>query len=200
MLVYLLSSVFVRVISHCRVNNRGGMMSYWPPFTFTSTWGRLWKYHHSLATEMTFSGFHWICFLILSRQISWISNPKVLQICWMHEKIKEKLPHFRFMCQLLDTAAALSASYPENHQSDIWVIIISHHHISFFLITISRHFFSYFLIIISHHFFLIFCQNQFWWKVFFNDIVSWKTNINIHAQRLEDVRKCGVMMPTKRQI
>ena len=28
MLVYLLGSVFVRVISHCRVNNRGGMMSY----------------------------------------------------------------------------------------------------------------------------------------------------------------------------
>ena len=81
---------------------------------------------------------------------------------------------------------------------------LGHHHFSssylIFLITISRHFFSYFLIIISHHFFLIFCQNQFWWKVFFNDIVSWKTNINIHAQRLEDVRKCGVMMPTKRQI
>ena len=98
----------------------------------------------------------------------------------MHEKIKEKLPHFRFMCQLLDTAAALSASYPENHQSDIGVIIISHHYISFFLI------------IFSH-----FLSKSFLVKIVFNDIVCWKTNIDISSQRLEDVRKCRVMIPTK---
>ena len=34
------------------------------------------------------------------------------------------LPHFPFMCQLLDTASALSISFPSHHQSDTWVIII----------------------------------------------------------------------------
>ena len=38
--------------------------------------------------------------------------------------VKADLPHFPFMCQLLDTAAALSVSFPSYHQSDIWVIII----------------------------------------------------------------------------
>ena len=42
----------------------------------------------------------------------------------LNAKIKEKLPHFRFMCQLLDTAAALSVSLAQYHQSDMWVNII----------------------------------------------------------------------------
>ena len=38
--------------------------------------------------------------------------------------MKTDFPHFPFMCQLLDTAAALSVSLPRYHQSDMWVIII----------------------------------------------------------------------------
>ena len=34
------------------------------------------------------------------------------------------LPHFPSMCQLLDTAAGLSLSFPSYHQSDTRVVII----------------------------------------------------------------------------
>ena len=48
------------------------------------------------------------------------------------KNMKGDLPHFPSMCQLLDTAAALSVSLPSYHQSDMWVIIIFLFSFSFF--------------------------------------------------------------------
>ena len=70
-----------------------------------------------------------------------------------------------------------------------------HHHFSLLYLIFSHHYISFFLIIIFSHF----LRKLFLMKSI-NDIVCWKTNINIHAQRLEDVRNCRVMMSTKRLI
>ena len=147
MLVYLLSSVFVRVISHCRVNNRGGMMSYWPPFTFTSTWGQLWKYHHSLATDFFRFPLNLLSFIFSSNivNIKFKSFTNMLNAWKDQRKVAPFSLHVSVVrysgCPVCFLPWKSSVRHLGHHPFSSLYLIFSHHHFSyFFLIVCQNHF------------------------------------------------------------